>query len=127
MTIAAHGIVFAPGKAGALQEIFQDAVHNYHRARTDPFSPMVLYDKTYWTRTLPAAPLLEELFTRNNRGPDYKKCVLVRSWKRSTSSSPTRGEFPSPAPETPRLAVLTLHSVCVSESTSLLGRCFSGL
>ncbi len=28
-------------------------------------------------RALPAARLLEELFTRNNRGPDYKKDVLV--------------------------------------------------
>jgi hypothetical protein len=38
---------------------------------------MVFYDETYWTQTLPAARLLEELFTRNNRGPDYKKYVLV--------------------------------------------------
>jgi hypothetical protein len=40
---------------------------------------MVFCDKTYWTQTLPAARLLEELFTRNNRGPDYKKYVLVTS------------------------------------------------
>jgi predicted Rossmann-fold nucleotide-binding protein len=79
ITIAAHGIVFAPGKAGTLQEIFQDAVRNYYRAQTDPFSPMVFYDKTYWTRTLPAAGLLEKLFTRNNRGRDYRKYVLVTS------------------------------------------------
>ncbi len=79
ITIAAHGIVFAPGKAGTLQEIFQDAVHNYYRAQTDPFSPMVFYDKTYWTRTLPAVGLLAELFARNKRGPDYKKYVLVTS------------------------------------------------
>ena len=39
-TVAAHGIVFAPGKAGTLQEIFQDAVHNYYRAQTDRFSPI---------------------------------------------------------------------------------------
>ncbi|MGA8675690.1 MAG: hypothetical protein WB621_10780 [Candidatus Acidiferrales bacterium] len=77
ITIAAHGIVFAPGKAGTLLEIFQDAVRNYYRTPPNPFSPMVFYDKTYWTRALPAARLLEELFTRNNRGPDYKKYVLV--------------------------------------------------
>lgn len=79
ITFAAHGIVFAPGKAGTLQEIFQDAVRNYYRAQTDLFSPMVFYDKSYWTRTLPAARLLEELFARNNRGSDYKKYVLVTS------------------------------------------------
>ena len=54
-------------------------MRNYHRAQTDPFSPMVSYDKTYWTRTLPALRLLEELYTRNKRDPDYKKYVLVRS------------------------------------------------
>ncbi len=79
ITIAAHGIVFAPDKAGTLQEIFQDGVRNYHRAQTDPFSPMASYDKTYWTGTLPALRLLEELYTRNKRDPDYKKYVLVRS------------------------------------------------
>jgi predicted Rossmann-fold nucleotide-binding protein len=79
ITIAAHGIVFAPGKAGTLQEIFQDGVRNYYRAKASPFSPMVFYDRTYWTRTLPAVRLLEKLFTRNNRGPDYKKYVLVTS------------------------------------------------
>jgi hypothetical protein len=52
----AHGIVFAPGKAGTLQEIFQDAVRNYYRTPPNPFSPMVFYDKTYWTLALPAAP-----------------------------------------------------------------------
>jgi hypothetical protein len=40
---------------------------------------MVFYDKTYWTRTPPAVGLLAELFTRNKRGPDYKKYVLVTS------------------------------------------------
>lgn len=79
ITIAAHGIVFAPGKAGTLQEVFQDAVRNYYRGQTDPFSPMVFYDKTYWTRTLPAVGLLEKLFTRNKRGPDYRNYVLVTS------------------------------------------------
>jgi predicted Rossmann-fold nucleotide-binding protein len=79
ITIAAHGIIFAQGKAGTLQEIFQDGVRNYYRTRLDPFSPMVFYDKTYWTRTLPAAGLLEKLFTRNKRGPDFKKYVLVTS------------------------------------------------
>jgi predicted Rossmann-fold nucleotide-binding protein len=33
ITIAPHGIIFAQGKAGTLQEIFQDAVRNYYRRR----------------------------------------------------------------------------------------------
>jgi predicted Rossmann-fold nucleotide-binding protein len=79
ITFAAHGIVFAPGKAGTLQEIFQDGVRNYYRKVKNPFSPMVFYNKTYWTRKLPAADLLKKLFTRNKRGPDYRKYVLVTS------------------------------------------------
>jgi predicted Rossmann-fold nucleotide-binding protein len=79
ITIAAHGIIFALGKAGTLQEIFQDGVRNYYRTPKDPFSPIVFYDKAYWTRKLAAAGLLEKLFTRNKRGPDYKKYVLVTS------------------------------------------------
>jgi hypothetical protein len=79
ITIAAHGIIFAQGKAGTLQEIFQDGVRNYYRTPKDPFSPIVFYDKAYWTRTLPAAGLLEKLFTRNKRGPAYKRYVLVTS------------------------------------------------
>jgi predicted Rossmann-fold nucleotide-binding protein len=77
ITIAAHGIVFTPGKAGTQQEIFQDCVRNYYRVPTDLFSPMVFYDETYWTQTLPAIHLLESLFMRNKRGSDYRDYVLV--------------------------------------------------
>jgi len=83
-TIAAHGVIFAPGKAGTLQEIFQDGVRNYYRAQTVPFSPMVFFDKTYWTRKLPAVRLLENLFVRNKRGGDYKENVLVTSDEEET-------------------------------------------
>jgi hypothetical protein len=62
-----------------LQEIFLDGVRNYYRAQAVPFSPMVFFDKTYWTRKLPAVRLLESLFVRNNRGSDFKDNVLVTS------------------------------------------------
>jgi predicted Rossmann-fold nucleotide-binding protein len=84
ITIAAHGIIFAPGKAGTLQEIFQDGVRNYYRAQTVPFSPMVFFDKTYWTRKLPAVRLLESLFVKNKRGGDYKDNILVTSDEEET-------------------------------------------
>jgi hypothetical protein len=45
ITLAAHGIIFAQGKAGTLQEIFQDGVRNYYRSEEDPFSPMVFFGK----------------------------------------------------------------------------------
>ena len=54
------GIVFLPGAAGTVQEVFQDACENYY---ADPTSvaPMVLVGVEHWTRTLPAWPLLEAM------------------------------------------------------------------
>jgi predicted Rossmann-fold nucleotide-binding protein len=52
------GIVFLPGAAGTVQEIFQDACENYY-AEPAARAPMVLVGREYWTRTLPAWPLLK--------------------------------------------------------------------
>ncbi len=61
LAIATQGIVFAPGKAGTIQEIFQDATQNYYRV-FKVFSPMVLLGSDYWTTTHPVVPLLRSLF-----------------------------------------------------------------
>lgn len=54
------GIVFLPGRAGTLQEVFQDACENYYAA-PGALAPMVLVGVDHWTRELPAWPLLEAL------------------------------------------------------------------
>ncbi len=54
------GIVFLPGAAGTVQEIFQDACENYYGA-VQTVTPMVLVGRDYWTREYPAWPLLERL------------------------------------------------------------------
>ncbi len=54
------GIVFLPGRAGTVQEVFQDACENYY-ADESSVAPMVLVGRTYWTETVPAWPLLETL------------------------------------------------------------------
>lgn len=54
------GIVFLPGAAGTLQEIFQDACENYY-ADESSLAPMVLLGSRYWTEELPAWPLLRQL------------------------------------------------------------------
>ncbi|MFJ4963366.1 LOG family protein [Streptomyces sp. NPDC088729] len=54
------GVVFLPGAAGTLQEIFDNATPNYYSSRGEP-TPMVLVDRVHWTRTLPAWPLLQAL------------------------------------------------------------------
>ncbi|MFE3635721.1 LOG family protein [Streptomyces cellostaticus] len=54
------GVVFLPGAAGTVQEIFDDATPNYYESRGEP-TPMVLVDEEHWTRRLPAWPLLRSL------------------------------------------------------------------
>ena len=54
------GIVFLPGAAGTVQEVFQDACENYY-ADESSVAPMVLVGRAYWTETLPAWPLLQTL------------------------------------------------------------------
>lgn len=60
LQICDAGIVFLPGAAGTVQEIFQDACENYYAAE-DKVAPMVLIGGRYWTETLPAWPLLTAL------------------------------------------------------------------
>ena len=54
------GIVFLPGAAGTVQEIFQDACENYY-ADGPRVAPMVLVGVEHWTVRLPAWPLLRAL------------------------------------------------------------------
>ncbi|WP_336116030.1 LOG family protein [Streptomyces sp. PTD9-10] len=54
------GVVFLPGAAGTVQEIFDNATPNYYESRGEP-TPMVLVNEEHWTRELPAWPLLQSL------------------------------------------------------------------
>ena len=54
------GIVFLPGAAGTVQEVFQDACENYY-ADESSVAPMVLVGRQHWTEDLPVWPLLQAL------------------------------------------------------------------
>lgn len=54
------GIVFLPGSAGTVQEIFQDACENFYGA-PETITPMVLVGHEHWERTFPAWPMLQSL------------------------------------------------------------------
>ncbi|MEU5631385.1 LOG family protein [Streptomyces rishiriensis] len=54
------GVVFLPGAAGTVQEIFDNTTPNYYESRGEP-TPMVLVDRAHWTERLPAWPLLRSL------------------------------------------------------------------
>ena len=60
LAIARHGVVYAPGSAGTVQEVFMDACQN-HYVTFGQVSPMVFLDVAYWTRRVPVFPLLHQL------------------------------------------------------------------
>ena len=74
LAVAADGIIFAPGRAGTLQEIFQEAAQNAYRVFHDRFSPMAFLDTdACWSKKFPIGPLLETLF-----GPeDFGRYVQI--------------------------------------------------
>lgn len=74
LTIAKGGIIFSPGSAGTLQEIFQDAVQN-HYLSFGFASPMVFMDKGYWQSEVPVYPLILDLVSKGR----YKNLVLAIS------------------------------------------------
>jgi predicted Rossmann-fold nucleotide-binding protein len=69
LAIATHGVIFAEGNAGTVQEIFQNACQNYYATR-GPAAPMILLGADYWNRDVskseaahakPVWPLLRQL------------------------------------------------------------------
>lgn len=71
LAIARQGIVCMEGKAGTIQEIFQDGAINYY-STSGRFSPMVIFGVEYWTATFPVVGVLKSLF-----GEQFRKSVLV--------------------------------------------------
>ena len=60
LTIAKGGIIYSPGSAGTMQEIFQEAVQN-HYLSFGYASPMIFMNMRYWTEELPVYLLMEHL------------------------------------------------------------------
>ncbi|WBQ08621.1 LOG family protein [Kribbella sp. CA-293567] len=59
---ARGGIIYLPGAAGTVQEIFQAVTPNYYGDAATQV-PMILVGVDYWTVKLPVWPLLEKLST----------------------------------------------------------------
>ncbi|MCM1516446.1 MAG: hypothetical protein NC080_08575 [Paraprevotella sp.] len=71
LTVSYGGIIYAPGRAGTFQEVFQEAVQNHYL--TFGFaSPMVFLDTEFWTKTTPLYPLLVHLMDKGI----YKNLLL---------------------------------------------------
>ena len=72
LTLAYGGIIYTPGSAGTLQEIFQDAVQN-HYLSFGFSSPMIFLGKDFWTDEMPVYPLLKRLVKKGK----YKNLLLT--------------------------------------------------
>lgn len=74
VTVAKGGIIYTPGSAGTMQEIFQDAGQNHYES-VGYASPMVFMGKDYYTNYMPAYALLKDL---SDRGI-FKNMILTIS------------------------------------------------
>ena len=72
LTLAVGGLIVAPGSAGTIQEVFQDAAQNHYKT-TGWVSPMIFLDEHYWTQDKAVYPLLKSL----SEGEDYGALVGV--------------------------------------------------
>ena len=68
------GIVYLPGQAGTVQEIFQAVTENFYAADATQVAPMILVGVDYWTNLLPAWPLLQQLAAGRPMG-EVTHCV----------------------------------------------------
>ena len=71
LTLAYGGIVYTPGSAGTMQEVFQDAVQN-HYVSLGLSSPMIFMGTKYWTEEMPVYTLLQDMMHTGR----YKNLLL---------------------------------------------------
>ena len=75
LAIATSGVVFSPGSAGTIQEVFQDAAQNHYRSFGHP-APMIFLGVEHWRIQKPVYPLLTQLAGRAGRGDRPGKVVI---------------------------------------------------
>lgn len=71
VTEAYGGLVYMPGSAGTLQEIFQEAVQD-HYISNGFSSPIILVGKHYWTEEVPVYPFFQHMIRKEY----YKNIIL---------------------------------------------------
>lgn len=71
LSIAMGGVIYSPGSAGTMQEIFQDAVQN-HYLSFGYASPMVFLGEKYWMEEMPVYPMLQNLMEKGK----YRNLLL---------------------------------------------------
>lgn len=72
LTLPFGGIIYTPGSAGTLHEIFQDAEQNHYLSYGFP-SPMIFLGTHFWTEEMPAYQLIQTLVEKGK----YKNLPLA--------------------------------------------------
>jgi predicted Rossmann-fold nucleotide-binding protein len=72
LSIATYGVIFTPGSAGTIQEIFQDACQNHYNT-VGVVSPMIFFGEAYWKWQKPVFPLLAQLAI----GTEYGRYISI--------------------------------------------------
>ncbi len=72
LAIAKGGVIFAPGSAGTVQEIFQEAAQNHYKTFGN-VSPMVFLNSEYWQKKKPVYPIVQKLA----EGQEYGKLLAI--------------------------------------------------
>lgn len=72
LTEAYGGIIYMPGGAGTLQEIFQEAVQNHYVSLGYP-SPMIFVGRQHWMEVTPVYPFMQHMIETGQ----YKNLILA--------------------------------------------------
>ena len=71
LSIAKGGVIYTPGSAGTMQEIFQDGAQNHYESMGYA-SPMIFLGVDFYTNELPVYPFLQSLMEKGK----YKNLIL---------------------------------------------------
>nr|MCR5312667.1 LOG family protein [Bacteroidaceae bacterium] len=71
LTEAYGGLIYMPGSAGTLQEIFQEAVQDHYVCFGYP-SPMVFVGEDYWNKEVPVIPFVDYMIKSGH----YKNLLI---------------------------------------------------
>ena len=117
LALATHGVIYFPGSAGTLQEVFQDAAQNFYH--TFPmgqdvqgeFSPMIFLG-SFWTKQMPVKRLLKALFANSTVPPaivkEFERWVMFTDDAEKAVSF--LGDFKGSTPSTALRRVLMSRS-----------------
>lgn len=65
LALAKGGVIFTPGSAGTIQEVFQDLAQNHYESYGYA-SPMIFLNKSFWTTERPIFPIIQQMSQRGD-------------------------------------------------------------